>query len=33
MEGNVARLCNTKHKTCAMMKDNNDALKRKGLLS
>jgi hypothetical protein len=33
MEGNVARLCDTKSKTCAMMKDNDDALKQKGLSS
>jgi hypothetical protein len=32
-EGEVARLCDTKCKTYTTMKDNNDALKRKGLLS
>lgn len=32
-EGDVARLCDTKCKTYTTMKDNNDALKRKGLLS
>jgi len=33
MEGDIARLCNTKCKICAMPKDNNNALKRKGLSS
>jgi hypothetical protein len=33
MERDVARLCDTKSKTCAMMKDNDDALKQKGLSS
>jgi hypothetical protein len=33
MEGNVVKLCDTKHKTCAMMKDHGDALKQKGLSS
>jgi hypothetical protein len=30
MEEDVARLYDTKHKTCAMTKDDDDALKRKG---
>jgi hypothetical protein len=30
MEANVARLCDTNYKTCAMRKDDDDALKRKG---
>jgi hypothetical protein len=29
MEGDVARLCDTKCKTCAMTKENNNALKQK----
>jgi hypothetical protein len=31
MEGDVVRLCDTKHKTCAMTKNDGDALKQKGL--
>jgi len=27
MEGDVARLCDTKHKTCATTKDDGNALK------
>jgi hypothetical protein len=33
MEEDFARLCNKKSKTCVMMKDNDDALKQKGLSS
>jgi hypothetical protein len=32
-EGDVARLCDIKCKTYTTMKDDNDALKQKGLLS
>ncbi len=31
MEGDITRLWNTKRKTCATTKDNDDALKRKGV--
>jgi hypothetical protein len=30
MEGDVARLCDTNCKTCATMKDDDNALKQKG---
>jgi len=30
MEGDIARLCDTKRKACVMTKDDDDALKRKG---
>jgi hypothetical protein len=33
METDVARLCDTKCKTCVPMKDDGNALKRKGLSS
>ncbi len=33
MEGDIARLCDTKCKTCATTKDDDNALKPKGLSS
>jgi hypothetical protein len=33
MEGDIVGLCDTKRKTCAIMKDDDDALKQKGSLS
>jgi len=33
IEGDVGGLCDTKCKTCAMTKDNGDALKQKGSMS